>query len=142
MTDIAFFALLVVVIAAVYYLRRSIGDATAKKLPLSLNLKAASFYDAADSISDIQSGIMEGTEYVVFEHHANHGDFPYNQTVAAIRTQTDAETNLSLTSGLRFERLGEWLVVSEPERSVGSAKHLEFVHDCLSLIDYAIKRRD
>jgi hypothetical protein len=119
------------------------GDATAKKLPSSLRLKTGSFYDAADSITDVQSGSMNEIDYVVFEHHANHGDFTYKQTIAAIRTETDTPTtNLSLTPGLRFERLGEWLVVLEPERSVGNAKHLEFVRDCLSLIDYAKDRQN
>src|SRR4051812_45527649 len=72
---------------------RGYSQCNCKETAPSLNLKAASFYDAVDSITDLQCGMTNETEYVVFEHLANRGEFPCRQTVAAIRTQTDSETN-------------------------------------------------
>jgi hypothetical protein len=56
---------IVLVIFVLAYLRRSMGRATGAKLPQSLRLKGASFYDAVDSISNVAAGTRNGSEYVL-----------------------------------------------------------------------------
>jgi hypothetical protein len=130
---------LVLVIVALGYLRRSLGRTSAAKLPQSLSLTQASFYDAIDSISNVASGTRNGCEYVVFDHDAVSTDLSYSQTVLAIRTASPVSptSDLSRSSGLHFERIGEWVLVFEPHRAVEARKRDQFVDDCFNLLEYS-----
>jgi hypothetical protein len=112
---------------------------TAAKLPPSLSLTKASFYDAIDSICNVVTGTRDGCEYVLFDHDAARDEFSHAQTVLAIRVATPLSltTNLSSASGLRFERVGEWVLVFQPHRRVEAIKRNDFVRDCFSLLEYS-----
>ena len=124
---------------AMGFLRKSMRRATAAKLPESLSLKGASFYDAVDSISNVKAGTRNGFEYVLFDHDAARDTQSYDQTVLAIKTEypVSAITNLSRASGLHFERVGEWVFVFEPHRPVEISKRGQFVDDCFNLLEYS-----
>ncbi|MGB8583015.1 MAG: hypothetical protein WCD47_19515 [Candidatus Sulfotelmatobacter sp.] len=113
--------------------------ATAAKLPQSLSLEAASFYDAVDSIANVATGTRNGYDYVLFDHDAARDTQSYSQTVLAIKTTSPISptTNLSRTSGLHFERAGEWVLVFEPHCAVEISKRGLFVDDCFNLLEYS-----
>ena len=61
------------------------------------------------------------------------------QTVLAIRSALPASptTDLSRTSGLQFERVGEWISVFD-NHLVEGHKRDDFVRDCFNLLDYSL----
>jgi len=125
-------------IIAIVYLRKSLGRINTAKLPLSLQLSGASFYGPVDEISVLANGTRHGEEYVLFEHTAEREN-SFTQTVLAIKSALPASptTDLSRTSGLQFERVGEWILVFD-NHLVEGHKRDDFVRDCFNLLDYSL----
>jgi len=84
-------------------------------VPPELPLKGASFYSSCGLISNVKVGVRGGHEYVVFEYDSNSGETAHTDTVVAIKAESPKTptTSLSRTSGLKLERVGEWIFAFE-----------------------------
>lgn len=108
-------------------------------VPPELPLKGASFYSSWGLVSNVNVGARDGHEYVVFEYDSNSGETAHTDTVVAIKAESPKTptTGLSRTSGLKLERVGEWIFAFEPERRVASDEIEGLIDDVLKLLEYA-----
>lgn len=90
-------------------------------------------------MSNVQTGSRDGLDYVVFDYDTNSGETAHTDTVLAIKAGSPKTptTNLSRASGLRLERVGDWIFAFEPERRISPDKIEELVDDVLKLLEYA-----
>jgi len=106
-------------------------------LPPGLDLKKASFYGGG-LVSNVKLGTQGGCEYAAFDYDPAT-ETANMLTVVALRipTPTIPITNLSRTSGIQLERVGEWILAFEPGRwhSTNETKH--FVDEVQKLLEYA-----
>jgi hypothetical protein len=108
-------------------------------IPPELPRKGASLYSSWGLISNVNVGARDGHEWVVFEYDSNSGETAHTDTVVAIKAESPKmpTTSLSRTSGLKLERVGEWIFAFEPERRVDSDEIDRLIDDVLKLLEYA-----
>jgi len=109
-----------------------------EKLPQNLQLKGTSFYSDWGIVTNVTIGCRNGYEYVVFDWNTNSGDTAHTETVVAIKTPSPRQptTWLSRSSGLRLERVGEWVFAFQPEHRVMPSEFDGFVADVLNLLEH------
>lgn len=110
----------------------------ATSCPPGLRLQGASFYSGGGSITNIRAGRKDNYECVSFDFDSNV-EFGYTDTIVAVKTQSPKQptTWLSRSSGLRLERVGEWIFVFQREVYLDPEKVESAVEDAIKLIEYA-----
>lgn len=108
-------------------------------IPPELPLTKASFYSKGSSVGNISAGMRGGYEYVAFDYDSQSGDMSHTETIVAIKTDSPRtpDTNLSRTSGLQLERVGEWIFAFEARRIVSRDKIVKVVDEITNLLEYA-----
>ena len=109
-----------------------------RKLPETLDLSKASFWDSWDLAANVILGTFKGIETATFYFHANHGDVGYEQTTVAIKSNVSVVELSSLWrgSGIHAERVGEWIVMFRPKETITPAQIPSFLGDCRNLLQY------
>jgi hypothetical protein len=103
-------------------------------------LSGASFYSKGGEVSQVAFAVRNYSQYVVFDWDSDpHGEFSKPATVAAIRIDKPKipETWLSRTSGIRIERVGNWIFGFELNRTLSGVAREALADDVLKLLDYA-----
>jgi hypothetical protein len=105
---------------------------------LADGLRQASFYSKNGTVLNIRSGIRDAYECAVFDFEST-GETTHTTTVVALKaiSPTTPTTWLSRGSGLQLERVGDWILGFEKDRSVSSDKCAGLVSDVLNLLEYA-----
>ena len=108
-------------------------------LPPDLQLGKTSFYSRGSSVVNVSCGTHRSYEYVAFDYDSQSGDMSHTETIVAIKTDARRipDTNLSHASGLRLERVDEWVFAFEPRRMVYRDRIQDFVNDIINLFEYA-----
>ena len=110
------------------------------KLPPTLFIRDASFWDSLDLVSNAMTGNFQDIQMVIFDHHANHGDLSYKQTIAAWNSPKhigvlNGELGVfGRNSGICSERIGEWLLMYRPKEEVSPEDAVDFLKDCSSML--------
>jgi hypothetical protein len=109
-----------------------------RTVPETLDLSKASFREAWDIATNVIAGTFKGVETVALYFHANHGEMGYKQTTVAMKSSTPlAElTSLWQSSGIRAERIGEWIVMFRPKETIENTQLPHFLDDCRNLLQY------
>jgi hypothetical protein len=107
-------------------------------LPETLNLSKASFWNSWDMATNVIAGNFKGVETAVLHFHANHGEVGYKQTTVAMKSSAPVVELSSLwqSSGIRAERIGEWIVMFREKETLATAQIPGFLDDCRSLVQY------
>lgn len=107
-------------------------------VPETLDLSKASFWNSWDVATNVIAGIFKGDETAVFHFHANHGEMGYKQTTVAIKSGAPITELSSLWqgSGIRAERIAEWIVMFRPKETIAPSQIRSFLDDCRNLIQY------
>lgn len=108
------------------------------KLPGSLRIRDASFWDTFDVTTNAIAGSLKGLDSVAFHLHANHGEMGYKQTTVAIKSPVPLREFSALwkASGIQAERIGEWLILYRPRETVSPELLPAFLDDCFNLLSY------
>jgi hypothetical protein len=108
-------------------------------LPPELPLKGAFFYSAWGRAFNVKAGVKGSHEYVAFDYDSNSGETAHTETVVAIKTTSPKApaTSLSSASGLRLERVGDWIFAFEAGRWIRPAELDALLDDILNLLEYA-----
>src|SRR5262252_993375 len=111
---------------------------TPAKLAEQLELMKARFYRSGGSVNNLRIGTRANHDYATFDYNAN-SETANGQTVIALKSGSPKmpTTNLSRSSGIQLERLGEWILAYEPGRTIGSDQIVGFIDDVLKLLEYA-----
>jgi hypothetical protein len=83
-------------------------------------------------------GTFKGVETVAFYFHANHGEMGYKQTTVAMKSSIPIVelTSLWQSSGIRAERIGDWIVMFRPKETIEDTQLPRFLDDCRNLLQY------
>lgn len=86
--------------------------------------------------TNVMVGAFKGVETVAFYFHANHGDMGYKQTTVAMKSSARIVELSSLwqTSGIRAERIGEWIILFRPKETIEASQIPSFLNDCRNLL--------
>jgi hypothetical protein len=108
-------------------------------LPPDLPLTKGSFYSKGGSVNNVKTGTHCSYEYFAFDYDTQSGDMPHTETIVAIKTTSPRSpaTDLSRASGLRLERVGEWIFAFEAQRIISHNKIDTMVDDVIKLLEYA-----
>jgi hypothetical protein len=107
-------------------------------VPETLDLSKASFREPWDVATNVIVGTFKGVETIAFYFHANHGDVGYKQTTVAMKSSSPITdlTSLWQASGIRAERIGEWIVMFRPKEAVDDTQIVRLLDDCRHLLQY------
>jgi len=88
--------------------------------------------------TNVIAGNFKGVETAVLHFHANHGEVGYKQTTVAMKSSAPVVELSSLwqSSGIRAERIGEWIVMFREKETLATAQIPGFLDDCRSLVQY------
>ena len=113
--------------------------ASQHRLPDGFPLHEASFYSSWGLVRNVNVGAKDGHDYVVFDYDTNTAETAHTDTVLGIKARSpkNPTTSLSRASGLRLERVRDWIFAFEPERRISSDKIDSLVDDVLKLLEYA-----
>ena len=108
------------------------------KVPETLHLSGASFWNSGDFVTNVIAGSYNGMESAVFHFHANHGEMGYKQTTAAVKSGTPIAqlSSLWIASGIVAERVGDWIVMFRPKETIAPPEIPGFLDDCGKLLQY------
>jgi hypothetical protein len=106
--------------------------------PETLDLSKASFREPWDMATNVIAGTFKGVETAAFYFHANHGEVGYKQTTVAMKSSTPIAELSSIwqASGMRAERIGEWIVMFRPQETIEATQIPRFLDDCRNLLQY------
>ncbi len=106
--------------------------------PRTLDLSKASFREPWDMATNVIVGTFKGVETAAFYFHANHGEVGYEQTTVAMKSNTPIAELSSIwqASGIRAERIGEWIVMFRPKETVEATQIPLFLDNCRNLLQY------
>jgi hypothetical protein len=109
-----------------------------RRVPETLNLSKASFWNSWDMATNVIAGAFKGVETAAFHFHANHGEVGYKQTTVAMKSSVPVVELSSLWqgSGIHAERIGEWIVIFRPKETIAPAQIPSFLDDCGKLLQY------
>jgi hypothetical protein len=109
-----------------------------RHVPETLNLSKASFWNSWDLATNVIMGTFKRVETAVFHFHANHGEVGYKQTTVAMKSSAPVVELSSLWqgSGIRAERIGEWIVMFRPKETIAPSQIPSFLDDCRNLLQY------
>ena len=106
----------------------------AERLPPTLKIDRASFYSPGGEVSNVMPGNKDGFEFVVFHYRTALEENSRSQAVVAIKTTLPVPAaSFASGTGLSFEKVGEWVLVFEPQRKIGTDRLPDFIEKVFML---------
>lgn len=110
----------------------------ADRIPTGLDIATASFWDSADEVTNIFVGNFGDLDIATFCHIHHNGDFSYEQTLMAIKSDVLIAplSTLWQASEIRAERVGGWILLFRLKELVKPSEFLGFLSACMGLVRY------
>lgn len=104
-----------------------------RPFPKDLPLEEASFWEPFDVATNVMRGIFKDVDTIVLYFHANHGDVGYKQTIVAMKSDRpihDEFPSLWITSEIKSERVGRWILLYRPKEVIPAKELSGFLEAC------------